>query len=431
MPTLQNISGASLVANPQAFGSGVRTGFGLGQGMRQSRLEDEQRQADADWDARVDGLSEEALAGNQEALLRIFKTEPEYAKGIAGILQGRSVADATKLRDKGNEVGRFAGGLLALGDDAQAQTQAMMIRRNEMIEEGDTGGAEELTGQINMMAQDPASVRFGWQQDVASAQDADSILKVFSLDGGDQKSDQVQSSSILPGGGVIKVMKSGDVKVEDPQGNPLVGQDRANAIKDAENRGVDLQAGRAGARTQATKQETRAQGIIDRGVSAAESTATLRRGLELLGRIETGGANAISLATKRRLGMESADEGELSNALAKSVLSQLRETFGAAFTESEGARLERIEAGLGKSTAANKRLLQQTLRISERAARRAISAAKSRGDKETVADIEDLLSFSLGEENTPPAAQDQQAIDWAQANPNDPRAAQILQMQGQ
>jgi hypothetical protein len=145
----------------------------------------------------------------------------------------------------------------------------------------------------------------------------------------------------------------------------------------------------------ATGEEGRASGLISRGVAAAESTATLRRGIELLDMIDTGGYEAAALATKRLFGIESADEGELSNTLAKSVLSQLRETFGAAFTENEGKRLERIEAGFGKSAAANKRLLKQALRIATKTAKRARASALKRKDRETVEDIDDLLDFSL------------------------------------
>lgn len=158
---------------------------------------------------------------------------------------------------------------------------------------------------------------------------------------------------------------------------------------------TERRVGEAGSRTAATTREQRAGELITRGVSAAESTATLRRGLTLLKTIETGGVNAISLAVKRSLGVEGADEGELSNSLAVAVLSQLRETFGAAFTENEGLRLERIQASFKKSPAANRRLLAQALKISERAARRGSAAAKKRGDTETVDDIKQLLEFSL------------------------------------
>lgn len=169
--------------------------------------------------------------------------------------------------------------------------------------------------------------------------------------------------------------------------------------------------------TRAKEEEVRAGDLIERGIAAAESTAQLRRGIELMETIKTGGPAAISLAVKQRLGIEGADEGELSNSLGKAVLSQLRETFGAAFTENEGKRLANIEASFGKSTAANERLLRQALRISERTAQRARSAAVDRDDQATVEDIDDLLSFSLATEQPTQQAQPVRIRFDAQGNP--------------
>jgi hypothetical protein len=144
-----------------------------------------------------------------------------------------------------------------------------------------------------------------------------------------------------------------------------------------------------------TGAEEEAASLITRGVLAAESTAPLRRAIELIEFVPTGGFDAASLKAKQIFGIESADEGELSNMLGKAVLSQLRETFGAAFTESEGARLANIEASFGKSPEANKRLLEQALAIAENTSQRALKAAEGRGDTRTMEDIQSLLDFSL------------------------------------
>jgi hypothetical protein len=142
-------------------------------------------------------------------------------------------------------------------------------------------------------------------------------------------------------------------------------------------------------------EEKRAADLIDRGVLAAESTAILRRGIELMDLVKTGGMAGAAIAVKNFFGVEGADEGELSANLGKAVLSQLRETFGAQFTEAEGARLMRIEAGIRKSPETNIRLLKQALRIAERTAKRARKKALDQGDQATVDDIDDLLEFSL------------------------------------
>lgn len=158
--------------------------------------------------------------------------------------------------------------------------------------------------------------------------------------------------------------------------------------------------------TRAEGEERRSITLIERGTLAAESSAVLRRGLELLEKVETGGIDAVSLAAKKLFGVEGADEGELSRSLGKAILAQLRETFGAQFTEREGSRLERLEASFGKSVANNKRILQQTLKIVERTARRAIKSAERRGDTETANDIQGLLEFTLSTDVPPSAARE-------------------------
>ena len=212
-------------------------------------------------------------------------------------------------------------------------------------------------------------------------------IEGLNISGGETR--DVQSSKALPGGAVQLTFKNGDVE--------LVSPSEADALKitQAEERGARLQGRRAEQRERGGKQERSAQELIDRGSSAAESTATIRRGLKLLETIKTGGAAAISLAARQRLGIEGADEGELSASLGKSVLSQLRETFGAAFTAQEGDQLKKIEAGIGKSTETNKRLLQRALKIAEKTSARAVRAARRRGDDERVQDIEELLKFEL------------------------------------
>ena len=151
------------------------------------------------------------------------------------------------------------------------------------------------------------------------------------------------------------------------------------------------------ATTRGGAEEGRAQEYIIKGQSAADSTAVIRRSLALLEKVETGGLGRTTmLAAKRMFGVEGADEGELSASLGKAVLAQLRETFGAAFTAQEGESLKEIEAGFGSSVAANTRLLNNSLRIAQRAAERGIRAAESRDDYESASEIEMALDFDLG-----------------------------------
>lgn len=178
------------------------------------------------------------------------------------------------------------------------------------------------------------------------------------------------------------------VRITDPTGIET-------AIKAGIDSGILEAGGIAGAQALAKGQEDRSQDVINRGRSAAESTALLRRSINLLDSIPTGGLSAAKLAATDFLGVTGADEGELSANLGRAVLSQLRETFGAAFTEREGARLDRLSARFGRSTASNQRILQQALMIATESANRAIARAEDDGDIETASEIEDMLLFEV------------------------------------
>jgi hypothetical protein len=91
-------------------------------------------------------------------------------------------------------------------------------------------------------------------------------------------------------------------------------------------------------------------------------------------------------------GIESGDEGELSNLLATNVLQQLKPIFGSAFTASEGERLERISASIGRSTETNMRLLGEALQIARTAAEKALDRAQEAGDFSTAREIQNALS---------------------------------------
>lgn len=140
---------------------------------------------------------------------------------------------------------------------------------------------------------------------------------------------------------------------------------------------------------------TRAQEFVNRGVAAAEGLPTVNRSLELLDTIETGGWDKAAIIARQQFGIESGDEGELTYNLGKSVLTQLRETFGSAFTENEGQRLANLEAGLSRSPATNKRILSQVKQIMEAKAKRGKEAAIDLGDEFTASDIDKFMSMSL------------------------------------
>lgn len=201
----------------------------------------------------------------------------------------------------------------------------------------------------------------------------------------------------LPGGGKAQVIpvlneRTGEIenKVVDIEGEIISRQFGETGAALTERR-----VGEAGEKRRATGEAARFQGHIDKGLDAADQVAVINRSLELLQTVETGGIDAANLRAQQFLGVEGADEAELSANLGKAMISQLRETFGAAFTEREGARLARIEAGFGKSTEGNVRLINRTKKLLTRAAQRGINAAERSGDFDSADEIRDALEFSL------------------------------------
>lgn len=154
----------------------------------------------------------------------------------------------------------------------------------------------------------------------------------------------------------------------------------------------------AGGKETAEGISKREQEMIDSGLRMADSTAVLRRGIQLLDLVGTGRPEEIALEAKNLFGIAGADETELNANLGKAILGQLRQTFGAQFTAEEGKQLKNIEANFGKSTEGNKRLLNQALKIAERAARRGISAAEKAGDDFTAQEIRNALEFDIDPE---------------------------------
>ncbi len=148
--------------------------------------------------------------------------------------------------------------------------------------------------------------------------------------------------------------------------------------------------------------EARVQDRISDGLNRAESLPSLNRAIELMDLVSTGGFEKAKLKAKQFLGVESADEAEITNNLGKIVLPQLKKIFGSAFTAEEGKLLIAMEAGLGKSTAGNKRLLNQAKKLMTLSAKKGMKAAADAGDFETAQEIKEFMEFKL----TPGADQD-------------------------
>ena len=79
-------------------------------------------------------------------------------------------------------------------------------------------------------------------------------------------------------------------------------------------------------------------------------------------------------------------------------MSQLKATFGAQFTEREGARLEAIEAGIGNSVKGNLRQINQLILMGNREIDRGLAAAKKANDQYAIEEIESWMNFEITDE---------------------------------
>lgn len=232
----------------------------------------------------------------------------------------------------------------------------------------------------------------------------------------------------------VEVMKGRDLKVYAPEVDPDTGEIFFPGYDPAADKGLRIAVPGAKGQTPAEKaqqeisiarqkSDIEAQGKerqaagkfkakrehedIDAGYAASQAVPNLKRSIDLLGEIKTGGINAVSLKAKQFFGIEGADEAELINAMNKQVIAQLRPVFGAQFTKAEGDWLKAIEASERKSTAGNIRLLERGLKLATKRAEIGKKAALQAGDYRRAQDMQDFLNSDLtpqGQQNEPSAA---------------------------
>jgi len=355
------------VGTLQGIASGLQ-GFGEGIGGRGTQFQAQQQK-------QQQVLSDERKQAAAEDLRRV-----------------RGLLDAGDLQGVHNLVTERAGMIQQLGGDP-SETNALLELTTSSLQ-GDQNAFNALNAEVNaglQSAADAGFVELGTATGpLSGAGKLQSDIDRGFLTPEQAQSPQnrsVQSSKILPGGVTQITFKDGTTVVRE------VSPEELKIVKDAERRGVTLAQASSAAQVIGKGEAVRTQNSINLGVESVQAIPILRRGLQLLERVETGGLDAARLRAKQLFGIEGADEGELSANLGRAVLGQLRETFGAAFTENEGARLERLSAGFGKSLASNKRLLRQALVLIQGSADRGLKAAGRVSDE---AAIEQILDFQEG-----------------------------------
>ena len=342
-----------------------------------------------------------------------FQLGTDFSRLGSGIQQGQQIAnqfqigkqneqklDATAEESRIMSVVQGASEIVNLPDDA-SKLNALYTRKQQLIqqgkptqdtdevidlfERGNNHGANELIqGAVNMGIQTgrlkaPAAGPSAFEQ----AQTAKTLKQTELLE--ENGNIEIGTASQRDFNTYQDLLKTDQKKAE------IFGR-QAGFIRATEQEKADIKVDETARKEVAKANTKRVQGYIDSGIDAADATGNIKRSLELLKTVKTGGFDNVSLKAKQLFGIEGGDEAELSANLGKNVLAQLKPIFGAAFTAKEGERLEVIEAGFGKSTAGNIRLLENALTIVDRAARRGIAAAEDQGDEFTANEIRDVLA---------------------------------------
>jgi hypothetical protein len=168
--------------------------------------------------------------------------------------------------------------------------------------------------------------------------------------------------------------------------------DMAEVLRLGRDSEVLLEGDIATATTRSNTQEARVQVAIEDGIDAAARMPKLMMARELLNTVDTGGWDAVKLRFKQALGITSADESKLIYELSKNVLSQLKPTFGAAFTAKEGDLLMRIEANTNLSTEGNIALLDELINALDLAVQRGRVEARENKDTRSLNAMDGYLA---------------------------------------
>lgn len=401
-------------ANPiGAALQGLQGGMGIAQqamGMQQAQ-EKQQRQQQFRQESYALSQNPNATAKDYVDLQAKY---PEFAEGIKALNSARSDAQVR------GDLNVFQKVNAAIGAGKPEQAVSFLKEYSTALENsGRADEAQQAKSIADMAEKDPQSVKSATMNMLLGIMGPEQFLKVYQQREKAIGAEKVHSGKWLPNGAFIGVTNLGNRIVRDMEGNELTGQAAADMIEKAQKEyGIDLkkmeaEASKKGAlgveaemkpsieaevtrkKKQAESEEVRDQGYINQGLIAGDALPTIKRSIELLKGVKTGGFSNTLIRVKQFFGVEGADEGELSYNLSKNVIGQLKDMFGGAFSKEEAKWLERAEAGLGRNNTTNLAILNQALKKAERNIRKAIITAKKKGDMNAVQELNDLMNFSL------------------------------------
>jgi hypothetical protein len=337
--------------------------------------------------------SDPELSGKLSQLQQI---NPQMAQGVTNVLLSRDAEQAADLQNQATLANKFQIGLAQAASDPKVNDDGIksIIRNRARYLDSQGVGLERIAP---LMSMDRDELISWGRSQAAMSQGAynvvDSAKKTLGIGKIDPEKYTPDSLQTFQSTGDYSQLQ----RLAEPEGDdsPAIGTPSpkdftVDSIAEYQQTGDPSVLSRYHSQS-----DKRGQLVITQGLAAAQSVPTLRRSLELLDSVKTGGLAAAQLKAKQVFGIEGADEAELSTNLGRNVLGQLKETFGSAFTEGEGDRLIKLEAGLGKSAAGNKRIVTQLLKMAELKVRQGKARANSIGDDATISEMDEYLNFKL------------------------------------
>jgi hypothetical protein len=342
-------------------------------------------------DALARGMEDRVLAQEEKRKETLFK---DTATARQYLQSGNIPAIIDIYSDRVNLLGRA-------GIDTSNSERMLSYAQAAL---NDPNALSQLTGEINTVYDTGRAFNVGMGEMPSSYR----ALRQRALDGGliegskefedfmrlngQTQGEGSKGLTRFPNGSYVNITPQGP-RVYDINGaevtNPV---DIAAVLKLGRDSGPILAGDIATATTRSNTQEARVQVAIEDGIDAAARMPKLMMARELLNTVDTGGWDAVKLRFKQALGVTSADESKLIYELSKNVLSQLKPTFGAAFTAKEGDLLMRIEANTNLSTEGNIALLDELINALDLAVQRGRVEARENKDTRSLNAMDGYLA---------------------------------------
>lgn len=170
----------------------------------------------------------------------------------------------------------------------------------------------------------------------------------------------VANSKIMDDGTIVGVMSDETPFVRAAGGKLYTGKEAEDRIAASNEYSSELSRMRKKKEAISKGQADSYLELVDVGKRSAKMIPDILKSIDLLGSIPTGGTAGFKLWAKKKFGLLSENEQDLTTTLARRVLEQLKTIFGGNFVAKEGAWLESIEPGIGQSTEGNIRVLKET-----------------------------------------------------------------------